>query len=211
MMDRRTFFAVIVVSALAISAVLYYADSFTETRHDEFGDLETVDLSEGMYVIRAEGRGSDSRLLMDVDWVNNKEPYAYISYVFDPVPTDGYSLKSFRLDVTGNEGMKLLRYSPTTSIYHPPGDTSVYIDAIDGSDFGRNAYSVRWEVPDRSGIGHDPPSIGEIGQIFHVINGTGTVDIGVEAVFEKNAKLGGEEIVYSGSYQLTLTPPETTS
>ena len=192
MMDRRTFFAVIVVSALAISAVLYCADSFTETRHDGFGDLETVDLSEGMYVIRAEGTGSDSRLLMDVDWVNN-QPYAYISYVFDPVPTDGYSLKLFRLDVTGDEGMKLLRYSPTTSIYHPPGDTSVYIDAIDGSDFGRNAYSVRWEVPDRSGIGHDPPSIG------------------VEAVFEKNANLGVEKIVYSGSYQLTLTPPETTS
>ena len=150
MMDRRTFFAIIVVSALALSAVLYYADSFTETHHDEFGDLETVDLSEGMYVVRAEGTGSDSRLLMDVDWMN-QEPYAYISYVFDPVPTDGYSLKSFRLDVTGDGNMKLLRYSPTTSIYHPSGDTSVYIDAIDGSDFGSNAYSVRWEVPDRSG------------------------------------------------------------
>ena len=162
-MDRRTFFAIIVVSALALSAVLYYADSFTETHHDEFGDLETVDLSEGMYVVRAEGTGSDSRLLMDVDWMN-QEPYAYISYVFDPVPTDGYSLKSFRL-----------------------------------------------EVPDRSGIGHDPPSIGEIGQIFHVFNGAGTIDIGVEAVFEKSAKLGDEEIVYSGSYRLTLTPPEASS
>ena len=55
-MDRRTFFAIIVVSALALSAVLYYADSFTETHHDEFGDLETVDLSEEMYVVRASGK-----------------------------------------------------------------------------------------------------------------------------------------------------------